>query len=190
VSSRIHTINQVWLPALRQFFSRLQNLGGWINTEIQPDGIGLRWTHPIDYFDNARANLTEKLTLMYRKDMLAGYSYKPWIIKKFVPPIRPEDRRLQSESRQFKVQLIAHQASYKQCQTPVEIRLAGTPIDFIPDSIRLDLSKWHRYVLEMTARKYCVFVTLVISSTSANHEFSLLIPSAPPRVKPILRVKG
>ena len=178
------------ISVLRQFFNRLQNLSGWIDTEIQPDDIGLRWNHPIDDFDNARAKLTEKLTLMYRKDSLGGYAYKPWIIKKLVPPIRPEDRRLQSEGKRFQVQLIAHQTSYKHCQTPVEIWLAGSPIDFVPDSIRLNLGKLHTYVLAMTARRYRVFATLVISSTSANHEFSLLIPAMPPRVKPILREKG
>ena len=181
---------RVWLSALRKSLSRLSNPGGWIETAVPPEGVGLTWSHQVDDLDLARLNLTQKTTLAYRQDNLGGYSYKPWVIKKLVPPISPADRRLRSEGKRFDVQLIAHGSPYKHCETPIEIWLAGAPLDYVPDHYKFALAKWHRYVDQMARRRYRVFATLVVASTSMDHEFSLLIPVVPPRLKPIPRVEA
>ena len=176
-----------YLGLVRRFFARLANPEGWIETVVLPTSGGPNWSHPTDEFDFARTSRLHALT--HTKDSLAGYSYTPWVTMKLVPPISIADRRLRSDGKRFLVQLIAQSSSYKYCKTPVQIWLAGAPIDFVPDQYGFGLAKWHRYVSEMAHRKYRVFATLEIVSTSADHEFSLLIPSMPPRLKPLPRVK-
>ena len=177
-----------YLAPVRRLLARLANPEGWIETVVLPSSGGPKWTHPTDDFDFARTSRLHSLT--YTKDSLAGFSYTPWVTMKLVPPISIADRRLRSDRKRFSVQLIAQSSSYKHCKTPVQIWLAGAPFDFVPDQHRFGLAKWHQYLSEMAHRKHRVFVTLEIAATSVDHEFSLLIPSMPPRLKPMPRVKA
>jgi hypothetical protein len=164
-----------------RLLERINNPYGFVDTSLLPSASSITWTHPVDDFDFARTSQMHMLT--YRKDTLNGYTYEPWKVRKLVPPISIADRRLQSETKSFQVQLIAHNASYKYCQTPVALWLSGAHFDFVPETYKVNLEKWHRYVKEMTARRYRVFATLEIAASSMDHHFELFIPSVPPRVR-------
>jgi len=171
-----------------RLFERINNPYGFVDTKVLPSASGITWTHPVDDYDFARRSQLHMFT--YRKDTLGGYSFEPWKIRKLVPPISIEDRRLRSEPKSFQVQLITHETSYKHCQTPVAIWLAGVHFDFVPESYKFDLERWHRYVKEMTARRYRVFATLQIAASSVDHYFELFIPSVPPRLRARMRAEA
>jgi hypothetical protein len=171
-----------------RIFERINNPYGFVDTNVLPSASGITWTHPVDDYDFARTNRMHMLT--YCKDTLGGYTYEPWKVQKLVPSISIADRRLQSDTKSFQVQLIAHETSYKYCQTPVALWLAGAHFDFLPETYQVDLEKWHRYVTEMTARRYRVFATLQIAATSIDHCFELFIPKVPPRLRAKMRTEA